>query len=123
MSDRAARNYWEGRGLVLLVVALLIAPAAWALNQLLGYALVKPVCAGGSPLILTALSAAALAAVIAGAWIAWRCLAKLPADGASSGYLEDRSRFLAVVGLSLNLLIAVLILTAGASPFILHPCE
>ena len=123
MDGRAEGGYWEGRGLVLLWVAMLAGPAAWVWNQLVGYALVEPACAAGAPLILTAVAIIALAAVSMGSWIAWRCLAKLDADAASSRPHEERSRFLAVIALSFNLLIALLILTAGTSPFILHPCE
>jgi MFS family permease len=116
-------SYWEGRGAHLLWFSALSGPAAWAINQLLGYSLVKPLCAIGNGQPLAILAAAALALVIGGAVAGWRCLRLLPDAEEDGGRRVDRSYFMAVVGIALNGLIAVLIVTAAVSPFILSPCE
>jgi hypothetical protein len=119
MTTDAARPYWDGRGLALLWLSVLSGPAAWAANQLVVYALVKPVCANDARVTLVVVSAVALAVTMAGASIAWSCLARL--RGAAPD--RDRSRFLAVAGVALNLLMALLIVTAAVPIFVLSPCE
>lgn len=121
--ETRAEHYWEHRGQVLLITAVLLAPAAWALNQLIGYALVKPVCANGHPLILTALAIVMLGMVAAGGWIGWSSLVQLRGAEEKGGTRIDRSYFLALVAIGFNLLIALLILTAAVPPFLLSPCE
>jgi hypothetical protein len=123
MGGHEARTYWEDRGLLLLWIGVLSGPAAWASNQLIGYALVKPVCAGGRGPMLMLISAAALAVIIAGGAISWSCLARLRHANPEGGRQQDRSYFLAVAGLALNVLLGVLVLTAATSPFFLSPCE
>ena len=121
--ETRAEHYWEHRGQTLLVVAVLLAPAAWAMNELVGYALVKPVCANGHKLILTGVSIVMLAMVAAGVWIGWSSLVQLRGAAEKGGTRIDRSYFLAVVTIAFNLLIGLLILTQGVAPFVLNPCE
>ncbi len=118
-----ARDYWDDRGAVLLWAAVLLAPAAWAFNQFVGYALVKPVCASGHKIVLIGISAAALAIVSAGEWIAWSCFRRLRQADEEGASPADRSYFMAVVAMGFNFLVAILILTAAVSPFVLSPCE
>jgi hypothetical protein len=120
---RGQDEYWEHRGQTLLIIAFVLPMAAWALNELAGYALVKPVCAAGHPLLLTALSAAMLAMVGTGAAIAWSCLRRAGDASADGGRRIDRSYFVAGATIGFNLLIGLLILTAAVPPFILSPCE
>lgn len=121
--QQAARDYWDERGALLLWIAVLLAPAAWAFNQLVGYALVKPVCASGHTILLNAISIAALAMVIGGASIGWSCFVRLRDAREEGARTIDRSYFMAVVAMGFNALVAVLILTAAVSPFVLSPCE
>jgi hypothetical protein len=123
MGGHEARTYWEHRGLLLLWVSLLSGPAAWTVNQLAGYALVKPVCVSGQYLALAAISAAALTAALAGVWIGARCLRRLAGADLAGGGQANRSRFLAISAIGLNLLLALLIATAAVPPFILQSCE
>lgn len=122
MSTREAR-YWDDRGLLLLWATVLSGPAAWALNQLIGYALVKPVCAADAGYVLVAVAAAAFAVTVAGGWKAWTLLRMLRGANPGGARHEDRSHMLAVGGLTLNALLGLLILTHAASIFLLSPCE
>jgi hypothetical protein len=121
--ETRAESYWEHRGQTLLVVAVLLAPAAWAFNELVGYALVKPICASGHKLILTGLSLLMLAMVAAGVWIGWSSFVQLRGAMEQGGTRIDRSYFLALIAIGFNLLIGLLILTAAVPPFLLNPCE
>ena len=44
MGGHEARTYWEDWGLLLLFVSFLTGPVAWALNEMVGYALVYAEC-------------------------------------------------------------------------------
>jgi len=81
---------------VLLSLAALSRPATWTIDLLVGYALVKPVCANRSSLTLPRLSAVALAISIGGVWLAWTRLARLRGASEERGREEDRSHFIAV---------------------------
>ena len=123
MEETRAERYWEHRGQVLLVTAVLLAPAAWALNELVGYALVKPVCANGHKLILTGVSLLMLAMVATGGWLGWSSFVQLRGATEKGGTRIDRAYFLALVAIGFNLLIGLLIVTAAVPPFLLDPCE
>jgi hypothetical protein len=123
MSAYEARDYWDDWGLLLLWGSVLSGAAAWALNQLIGYALVKPSCAAGGPEMLLAVSGVTLAIALGGAWVAWSCLRKLRDADPTGGSRVDRSHLMAVGGVSLNLLIALLIVPNAVSQFLLSPCE
>jgi hypothetical protein len=116
-------GYWDERGATLLWLAVLSGPAAWALNQLIAYSLVKPACTASSGPALTLIHAGALVIVGLGAWTAWSSLARLRGTDEEAALPEARSYFMAVIALALNLLIATLILTAAVAPVILSPCE
>jgi hypothetical protein len=117
------RSYWTERGAALLWLSFLAGPAAWTLNQLIGYSLVKPACAASAGPALTVVSAGALVLVGAGIWTAWSSLLRLRGADEEAAIPEARSYFMAILALALNLLIATLIVTAAVPPFLLSPCE
>lgn len=123
MTAQDARGYWDERGLLMLWLGVLSGPAGWALNQLVGYALVKPACASDAGAKLLIVSALALAIILAGGAISWSCLTRLRDANQAGGGVEDRSLLLAVTGVALNALLGLLVLTAAVSPFFLSPCE
>ena len=123
MSTVHEQCYWDGRGLVLLWLGMAAGPAAWALNQLAGYALVKPVCRADAVGTLVILAAAALLITVAGAAVAWSHALKLRHADPKGARIEDRSLMLAVSGLALNALLALLIITSASAPAFLSPCE
>jgi hypothetical protein len=123
MGGHAARDYWEERGLVLLWFSVLAAPAAWALDQLISYALVKPVCFADATFALTAVNGAALLLAIAGALVGRHCLRRAHGAVDAGGRMVDRSYFMAVIGIGFNVLVALLIVLATVPHFLLSPCE
>jgi hypothetical protein len=122
MSDPAA-DYWEDRGLGLLWFSFLAAPAAWALDELISYALVKPVCFADATMMLTAINGSALLLVIAGALVGRACLLKAQGAADDGGRPVDRSHFMAIVAIAFNVLVALLIVFATIPHFVLSPCE
>jgi hypothetical protein len=123
MGGHAARDYWEEKGLLLLWFALLAPVAAWALDQLVSYAIVKPVCAADARVTFIAINAAAFALVLVAATTAWSCLVKARGAADDGPRRVDRSYFMAVVALSFNVLIALLIVLATVAALVLSPCE
>ena len=124
MSGGEARDYWDDWGLVLLVGSFLTGPLAWGLNLQVGYALVKWACSRQQTSVLVLVAGCTFALALAGAWVAWRCLTQIRdrAD-AQGGRVIDRSYFLAVNSVGLNLMLALLIATSAYHPLFLSPCE
>lgn len=120
---QAARDYWDGRGLALLWFSVLSGPVAWALDELISYSAVKPACFSDHRFALTAINGGALMIVVAGALVARSCMAKISGATSAGAQTIDRSYFTAVVGLGLNVLVALLILLATFPHFVLSPCE
>jgi hypothetical protein len=124
MGGEAARQYWDDIGLMKLLAGVFIGPAAWALNLEINYSLVTFACASETPQLLPLLSAAALTLVAGGFALSWQCWTRLHGGADLGGpRVVDRSHFLAVAGLGLNALFALVILTSGALHFIVSPCE
>jgi hypothetical protein len=123
MGGHAARDYWEDRGLLLLWFSFLAAPVAWALDELISYALVKPACFADAPYTLTAVNGAALALVIGGALIGRACLNRTQGALDDGGRQVDRSYFIAIVAIAFNALVGLLIVFATIPHFVLSPCE
>jgi hypothetical protein len=119
-----ARSHWEGAGLAMLIGGFLAGPAAWGLNLMVNYSLVKPACAAGSAFILTVVSLIALAVTGAGGLVSWHCWQQLRAGGTGAGgRIVDRSYFVALVGVALNLFFVLLIAVSTVPHFVLSPCE
>ena len=116
-------EYWEQRGLALLWFAVLAGPGALFANLFAGYALVKWACASGHTFLLTAISVAALGLSLAGAWVGWTCRERLRNATEYGGRIIDRSYFLAIVGIGLALVNALLIVMQAYPHFLLSPCE
>ena len=122
MTERV--DYWDDWGAVLLWTTVLSGPAAWVIDELLGYWFVKPVCANGHRLILTGIAGAGLAVALFGLRIGWWCFSQVrdSADG-EGGRTIDRSYFMSVLGLGLNAFAALYILTMGVVPYLVGACE
>jgi hypothetical protein len=116
-------DYWDHRGAVLLWIAVLLGPAAGALDMFISYAMVKPVCASGNTGLLTLISFGALAVVVGGAWLARSCRSRLRDATEEGGRTIDRSYFMATGALALNVVIGILIVTIAVHQFVLSPCE
>lgn len=124
MSSREAQHYWEHKGLVLLMGGLLLAPLAWFLDLQISYATVKWACAEGRRDVLLLIPAASLMLIALAASMSWRCWRTLRHQGRpDGGEMEDRSYFLAIAGLSMSAVFALLVLTSLVPRYLLNPCE
>jgi hypothetical protein len=110
----SVRDGWPSAGIFL-------APAAWAVNTQLNYAIVPWVCAHGSNIVPAIAIVSALAALASGvpSWRAWSA-----GQGASEGLHGRRPRrFVAGLGVLLALLFSTVILLQGAAGLVLQGCE
>jgi hypothetical protein len=119
-----AREYWDGAGLAMLLGGFLAGPTAWGVNLMVNYSLVKPACSAGSSLILTVVSLLAIAATSGGALVSWHCWRRLRHGGTTEGgQVVDRSYFIAVMGMVLNLFFVLLLVVSTVPHVVLSPCE
>jgi len=119
-----ARSYWDGAGLAMLVGGFLAGPTAWGLNLMVNYSLVKPACSAGSPWVLTVVSVVALVTTCAGALVSRRCWLRLRDGGnAQGGRTIDRSYFIALAGMVLNVFFVLLIAISIVPHYVVSPCE
>ena len=119
----AAHDYWEDRGLVQLMAALFVGPVAAGLHLQISYALVKWTCATGGTVVLIAVAALACGLSLAGAWLAWSLLARMRQVSEDGGRRIDRSFFLAIVAIGLDVLLALFVVISAFAVFVLSPCE
>jgi hypothetical protein len=117
-----ARNGTAGRVLVLWATWA-IGPVAWTLHLMVSYLLVEWVCGTGNVWVLHGVTLATVLMAAAGGLIAWR---QWTAAGrrwpGAGGDPASRTRFLAVGGLIISLLSALIILAEGIPNFILSAC-
>jgi hypothetical protein len=99
-----------------LWTGLLAGPFAWACDLMVSYALVKWACSTQRELLLHLISPACLALVLGGTYVSWSALRQTPGDlPTDRGDPLARARFMAILGLTSNVLFALTIV-AGAIP-------
>ena len=124
MGGRAAQSYWEDVGLMLLIGGFLLAPLAWLLDLQISYAVLKWACANDRRDLVLLIPLGSLALIGVGSWMSWSCWTKLRGTAnQDGGQMEDRSYFLAIAGLAMNAVFALLIVTSYAPRYFLSPCE
>ena len=106
-----------------LAATLLLGPMALVLDQGLTYVLVKWVCATGATHVFGGIALIAVAMTAAGALCGWSLVLSLRAANGRGGWSRDPHYFMAIVGIALNMLIALLIITATIPRQMLSPCE
>jgi hypothetical protein len=120
----AKRSYWDGSGLAKLWFAFLAAPLAWLIDLEASYAAVQWACAHDRRSVLFAIPSAALAVIAVAAWLCWSAWNDLSREGGfDGGSVEDRSGFLALLGLMMSATFALLVITTFAARYLLSPCE
>ena len=106
-----------------LAAALFLGPLALALDQGLTYVLVKWTCAAGTANVLSGIALVAVAITVTGALCGGATVLSLQGRYGRGEAARDPRYFLAVVGIVLNVLVALLIMTALAPRQLLSPCE
>jgi hypothetical protein len=111
------------RQIAALWAGILVAPAAFAANLQLGYLLVHPGCLENDTPPLHVVQILCLAAALGGGLIAWRALRRERAGIGEAGERRDRSRFMALLGVSMSVLFALAIVAQAVPSFVLYECQ
>jgi hypothetical protein len=108
----------------LLLTGLLAGPLAWLLDLEVSYALASQACPDDHLSWLRLVPAAALALVAAGLVSAGVCFRRLRTHAdEEGGRPDDRAYFMAVSGLVMSALFALVILAGAIPRFLLGPCD
>lgn len=99
---------------------VLAGPLAWLAFLQLSYGLAAWPCAPRRAAIL-ATAAGALLVALGGAWVARRASVALAVATTDRG--AQRARFMAVLGLGLSLLFALVIVAGSIPAIVLRPCD
>jgi hypothetical protein len=112
---------WVSKGIP--AAGLYAGPTAWLIDTQANYALVPWVCANQIQ-VVPVLAVAMAAVSLFGGYLSWRSYAGVPALPASDTAKGGRPhRFVALIGLAMALLFAVIILLHGAAGMVFHGCE
>jgi hypothetical protein len=122
--DVNRRWFSSPEGIGALWIGVLAGPVAWALDLTVSYAIVQWTCGGGPRIVLHLISLAALAIVAAGAMMSWRALAAAaPGQREDGSHPEERGRFMAVLGLVMCAMFALVVVAAAIPRLVLDACH
>jgi hypothetical protein len=104
-----------------LMFAVILGPMAAFTNQTVAYTLVPSACAGGSKFILHVTTIAFLALSLVAAMIGWRYHSLFAGEQVVPS--RERTRWMAVVAITLGVFSAVVILAMEIPNWILGSCD
>ena len=111
MADVDAPGYWDHSRLTVLVAGIVLPPLAWLLDMQVSYSLVKWACAHDRQWVLFVMPACSLTLVAATMLFSWQTSR------------QTNRHLLALSGLAMSVLFAVLILVSLVPRALLSPCE
>jgi len=106
-----------------LWAALLLGPAAWAVDHVLSYAVTHHECSTGSKTWLLVSSVIAILVSLWGAFLGWEAQQRLPKEPLHEGTVFARSRAMAVGGMWTGFWFAVIVFAEAVPRFLLSPCD
>jgi hypothetical protein len=103
--------------------SILIGPFAWAADEQIGYTLVYHSCSTGHYYLLHVIGAISILLGLSGVLVGAFCLARTREASLDGGRTADRSRFMAILGISASLGSVVLMIAQSVPRFMLSPCD
>ena len=123
-TDVRRRWFDEPAGITAQFTGLLAGPVAWAIDLTSSYAVVQWTCGGGPTAVLHLISLGSLVIIGVGAFASWQALQwAAPYEREDGSHAEDRGRFLAVLGLVMCALFAVLVIAGAIPRWVLDACQ
>jgi hypothetical protein len=114
----------DGTRIGALWMANLLGPVAALAGLEIAYIFADRACTTGDMLPVHLTWLASLLASGVGGWLGWREWRRWGGGHAGEdGGIGGRSRFLAVLGMLLSAMIALVILTLWSPAFVFHPCQ
>jgi hypothetical protein len=119
---KATADLKSGAGVGELWAGVLVGPTAMLLQLEINYALVHWVCGSGQKWPLHLVSLLALLVTLVAGMLSFRVLQRVSAEEDAGGPVA-RSRFMAMVGVLISLLMIGVIVALWLPVFIHNPCE
>jgi hypothetical protein len=124
MSEPLEVQFREGPRVTQLWASILLGPIAWAIDFVLGYAVVHHECSTGAMRWLYVSSVIAVLVSLFAAYLGWDCNRRLPREvPEDAGTVLGRSRAMALAGIGMGLWFAVIIIAEAVPRFLLSPCD
>lgn len=119
-----AQEFRSGTGVLALWWGALSGPIAFALDEVLSYAIVQHSCSTGYHWLLHLYTAIAILLCLSGLLAAQWCYRQLPhIAGSEGGSTESRSRWMAIYGSASNIAFIVAIIALAIPKWALSPCD
>jgi hypothetical protein len=103
--------------------SILIGPFAWAVDEQLAYSLVYHSCSTGHYYLMHVIGVACILLGLSGALVGALALARTRDATLDGGRVADRSRFMAMLGISASVGSVVLMIAQSVPRFMLSPCD
>lgn len=107
--------------LAMIWAGWILGPTAWGIHLMVSYLLVEWVCRTGDDWALHGVTLFTLILALFGAWLSWRRWS-LAGRAWPGNDAQSRPRFLAVSGVIIGVLSALIILAEGIPTFFLDAC-
>ncbi len=106
-----------------LLLLMLTPPSVWLTHLSVSYALVPQSCVWSSKALLHMLTVIAFLITASSAFMSWRELGRIGAEGSMSHPHEPRRRFMAVLGVVFGIVFTMLVVANQIPNFILRSCD
>ena len=110
-------------GISALWTGILAGPIAWAIDLTASYAIVKWTCSSQHTIVLHLITLGALLMIAAGAAASFTALQRVPEQAIDDGPRPfDRGRFMALLGLLLSAMFALVVVASAVPRLVLDAC-
>jgi hypothetical protein len=119
-----AEEFRSGAGALALWWGIFAGPIAFALDEVLSYAIVQHACSTGYHWLLHFYTLLALVLALSGFAAALWCYRRLPENATTTGLMvESRSRFMAIYGMAASIAFTLVIIALSIPKWAMSPCD
>jgi hypothetical protein len=119
-----AEDFRSGTGALALWWGIFAGPIAFALDEVLSYAIVQHTCSTGYHGLLHFYTLLAIVLALSGFAAALWCYRRLPESATTTGVMvESRSRFMAIYGIAASISFTLVIIALSIPKWAMSPCD
>jgi hypothetical protein len=119
-----AEDFRSGAGALALWWGIFAGPIAFALDEVLSYAIVQHTCSTGYLWLLHFYTLLAIVLALSGFASAFWCYRRLPENATTSGVMvESRSRFMAIYGMAASIAFTLVIVALSIPKWAMSSCD